>query len=79
MCLSLVGRVRSVEGPDAVLEIEGHDRRVSLAALVLDGTTVAVGDWLVVQTGLAVSILEEDEARDVLAARREMLAEREET
>lgn len=72
MCLSLVGVVRSVDGAEAVLDVEGVERRVSLAPLVLTGTSVRPGDWLVAQTGLAVTVLDERDAQEVRTARREL-------
>jgi hydrogenase assembly chaperone HypC/HupF len=75
MCLSLVGRVRSVDGDEAVVVVDGAERRISLAPLVLTGVVVAPGDWVVAQTGLAVTLLEPEDAEQVLAARRELREE----
>lgn len=75
MCLSVVGRVRSIEGEAALLDVDGTERRVSLAPLLLTGTAVGPGDWVVAQTGLAVSVLDAEDAEQVLAARRELFDE----
>ena len=75
MCLADLGPVLSVD--------DGRWQRprwtwrvgrkvVSLAPLVLDGHPVEPGDWLVVHTGLAVELLDETAAADVVAAREEM-------
>lgn len=70
MCVSDVGRVAAVSADGATAElVEGGPRRaVSMAVLVLEGTRVAVGDWVEVHTGLAVGVLDEAEARARLAA-----------
>lgn len=64
MCVSDVGRVVAVAADGATAElVEGGPRRaVSLAVLALEGTPVAVGDWVEVHTGLAVGVLDEADA-----------------
>lgn len=73
MCLSDIGRVTAV-GParySAIVDVDGHPVAVSTVALGLDEPDVAVDDWLVVHTGLAVERLAEGEARRILDARHE--------
>jgi hydrogenase assembly chaperone HypC/HupF len=66
MGLSSPGRVLQV-GPDnvGVVDIRGVPRRVRLALVTSAGTRVGVGDWLLVQLGLAVAWLSPDEADDL--------------
>ena len=59
------------------MEVDGRERRISLAPIVLTGATVEVGDWVVAQTGLAVSVLDPEEAERVLAARQELFDDEE--
>jgi hydrogenase expression/formation protein HypC len=72
MCLSLAGRIDRIEGEDAVIEVDGRDRRVSLALLLVEGEPVAPGDWVLVHTGFAVSLLDPAEGAELTRLRREM-------
>jgi hydrogenase assembly chaperone HypC/HupF len=65
--LSSPGRVLRLE-PDnvGVVEIRGVPRRVRLALLTSAGIRVDVGDWLLVQLGLAVAWLAPDEADSLI-------------
>jgi hydrogenase assembly chaperone HypC/HupF len=74
MCLSDVGRVVDVDVVHraATVDVAGRTIGVSTVTLGLDAPPVAVGDWLIVHTGLAVGRLDDDEARAVLAARAEL-------
>lgn len=80
MCLDMIGQVQGLEtsaGADggvgaAVIDVDGHRKRVSLAILELEGVAVSVGDWLQAHTGLALRILEPGQAERVLAERRTM-------
>jgi hydrogenase maturation factor len=67
MCLSDLARIRAVtpDGAEAVAEIRGADRRLSLALLVLDGgEAVRPGDWVLASAGLALERLDEATARE---------------
>lgn len=70
MCVGDVGRVAALSADGATAElVEGGPRRaVSLAVLVLEGTPVVVGDWVEVHTGLAIGVLDEDDALARLSA-----------
>ena len=70
MCLSEAGRVTAVEGGDALVDMDGVERPVSLAPIVLDGGAVAVGDWVLVHTGLAVDLLDETTATEMTVLSR---------
>jgi hydrogenase assembly chaperone HypC/HupF len=67
MCLTSVGRVVSVgeSGTEAVVEVRGRARTVSLAALVLEGRAPVPGDHVRLHTGLAVEIIDEAAAADL--------------
>ena len=69
MCVSMPARVLVVDeaGREAVVDIDGAERRVSLAVLTLDGRRVAPGAWLLVHTGLAVETLDPTEAAELVA------------
>lgn len=65
MCLSLLGRVLSVDdrGDRATVDVDGVERTVGLAPLTLTGRAVAPGDWVVAHSGLAVERLDADAGR----------------
>lgn len=64
MCLSSAGQVVSVSADvgDAVVDVGGSHRSVSLAVLVLEDRAPEPGDWVLIHTGLAVEIIDEDAA-----------------
>lgn len=64
MCLSSAGRVVSVSADDAnaVVDVGGSRRPVSLAVLVLEDRAPEPGDWVLIHTGLAVEIIDEEAA-----------------
>jgi hydrogenase expression/formation protein HypC len=72
MCVALPGRVVAVDddGRTARVDVDGAERRVALTVLVLDGTRVEPGQWLLVHTGLAVEVLEPGAAEELLALHR---------
>lgn len=76
MCLADLGRVLGLDDAAGTARVRLDDREidVSLAPLVLTGATPGVGDWLVVHTGLAVEVLDPDEAERIRDARAEMHA-----
>ena len=64
MCLAIPARVVDrLEGDDAVVELDGVRKTISLA-LVDD---VAVGDYVIVHVGFALSRLDPEEAAQTLA------------
>ncbi len=74
MCLSDVLRLVEVsaDGTSGIGESGAGRRDVSLLVLTLDGLQPAVGDWVVVTTGLAVEMVTEEEARAVNRSRAAM-------
>jgi hydrogenase expression/formation protein HypC len=72
MCLSLAGRISRIEGEQAFVDVDGHERQVSLALLVLEGEPVEQGDWVLVHTGFAVSLLDPAEGAELTRLRRDM-------
>ena len=64
MCLTIPARViERLAGDDAVVELDGVRKTISLA-LVDD---VAVGDYVIVHVGFALSRLDPEEAEQTLA------------
>ncbi len=63
MCLAVPLRVQRIDGDLAEVELGGVTRTVSLV-LTPDAK---VGDYVLVHTGFAISILDEQEAQETLA------------
>jgi hydrogenase assembly chaperone HypC/HupF len=70
MCLTVAGQVLSIDEVrgTAIVATGGRRAAVSLAPIVLEGGRVVAGDWLLIHTGLAVVVLDEHEAREILEA-----------
>ena len=68
MCLAVPLCVKRIEGTMAEVELGGVTRQVSL----LLTPEAQVGDWVLVHTGFAISVLDENEARETLALFDEM-------
>jgi hydrogenase maturation factor len=63
MCISEAALVIAVEGDEtALVQLRGAPRRVPIVLVTATGETVMPGDWLVVQTGLAVARVTASEA-----------------
>jgi hydrogenase expression/formation protein HypC len=75
MCLATVGQVLSVDGEHGTAVVASGRRRmeVSLAPIVLDDRAVVVGDWLLIHTGLAVTLLDREAALEILDATATLL------
>jgi hydrogenase expression/formation protein HypC len=70
MCLAVPMQVISTDGETLVAEIDGVKRPASLMML---GEPVAVGDYVLIHAGFAISKLDEGEALETLALMRECL------
>ena len=71
MCVGVPMQVVSVDGDDAVAEIDGVRREASLMLL---GEKVEVGDFVIVHAGFAISKLDEEDARQTLEMMREVFS-----
>jgi hydrogenase assembly chaperone HypC/HupF len=74
MCLAIVGSVLSIDDVLGTAVVQADDRRwdVSLAPIVLTGGRVRPGDWLLLHTGLAIAVLGEVEARQLINTTRSL-------
>ena len=70
MCLAIPALIKTVEGEQAVVDIEGVTREVSLALT----PEAKPGDYVLLHTGYAISVIDEAEARETLDVLREMAA-----
>ncbi|MBZ5538800.1 MAG: HypC/HybG/HupF family hydrogenase formation chaperone [Acidobacteriia bacterium] len=73
MCLAIPGKLESIEGIDPVLRsgkvnFGGILKMVNLAYV----PEAKIGDYVIVHVGFAISIVDEEEARQVFAYLKEM-------
>ncbi|MFA5909202.1 MAG: HypC/HybG/HupF family hydrogenase formation chaperone [Vicinamibacterales bacterium] len=73
MCLAIPGRILTIDGADPVLrsgrvDFAGVVKRVNLSYV----PDAAVGDFVLVHVGFAISTVDEAEARQVFRYLREM-------
>jgi hydrogenase expression/formation protein HypC len=71
MCVGVPMQVVSIDGDEALAEIDGVRRAASLMLLADE---VQVGDFVIVHAGFAISRLDETEARETLAMMREVFS-----
>jgi hydrogenase expression/formation protein HypC len=71
LCLAVPARVLKVDGDHAEVEIGGIKREASIA--LLSGEGVAVGDYILIHTGYAISKVSREEAAEILATWREVM------
>lgn len=70
MCLAVPVRVQEIEGSEAVVEISGVKRKISLALT----PEAIVGQYVLIHAGYAIGVLDEDEAQETLKLFEEMAA-----
>lgn len=62
VCLAIPARVAVVAGREATVEIQGNRRRVDVT--LVEG--VQAGQYVLVHAGIAIQVLDEEEARETL-------------
>jgi len=62
MCLAIPTLVKSIEGTTARVEIGGVERTISLALT----PEARVGDYVLIHTGFAINVIDEEEALETL-------------
>jgi hydrogenase expression/formation protein HypC len=68
VCLAVPTRILEVEGQEAEAEIGGVRRRISVALT----PEVRPGEYVLVHAGFAISVLDEEEARESLELFKEL-------
>lgn len=76
MCLAVPMQIVSIDGESMVAEIDGVKREASLMML---NEKVAVGDYVLIHAGFAISRLDAEEAQETLELMRECLTLGQET
>lgn len=74
MCLAVPALVRSINGSVGEVEVGGVRRKISLHLV----PEAEIGDYVYVHTGFAISIVDEEEAKEILQFLRELLERYEE-
>ncbi len=62
MCLAVPVLIKCIEGKEAEVEIGGIGRRISLWLT----PEARVGDYVLLHTGYAISVIDQEEARETL-------------
>lgn len=68
MCLAIPALVKSIDNHEGEVEVGGVKRRVSLWLT----PEAKVGDYVLLHTGCAISIIDEEEAKETLRLLEEM-------
>ena len=68
MCLAIPALIKSIDGYQAVVDIDGVTRRVSIQLT----PEVNVGDYVLLHTGYAINVIDKDEARETLELLKEL-------
>ncbi|HAZ31467.1 MAG TPA: HypC/HybG/HupF family hydrogenase formation chaperone, partial [Dehalococcoidia bacterium] len=62
MCLAIPALIKSIEGKEAETDMGGISRRISLWLT----PEAKVGDYVLIHTGYAISVLDQEEAEETL-------------
>jgi len=68
MCLAIPALIKSIDGYQAEVDIDGVTRQVSLQLTPEAG----VGDYVLLHTGYAISVIDPNEAEETLKLLREL-------
>lgn len=68
MCLAIPALIKSINGKEAEAEIGGISRRVSLWLT----PEAKVGDYVLIHTGYAINVLDQEEALETLQLLEEL-------
>ena len=68
MCLAIPALIKTINGEQAVVDIEGVTRDVSLQLT----PEAKVGDYVLLHTGYAISVIDADEAEETMNVLREI-------
>ena len=68
MCLAIPALIKTINGQQAEVDIEGVTREVSIQLT----PEVKVGDYVLLHTGYAISIIDEAEAEETMRLLKEL-------
>lgn len=74
MCIGVPGQIRAIDGNQAKVEVCGvlRDVDLTLVGVVDESGASRLNQWVLVHVGFAMSVINEEEARDTLAALQNM-------
>ncbi|HGF0768423.1 TPA: HypC/HybG/HupF family hydrogenase formation chaperone [Kluyvera georgiana] len=74
MCIGIPGQISAIDGVQAKVDVCGIKRDVdlTLVGVVDENGESRIGQWVLVHVGFAMSVINEEEARDTLAALENM-------
>ena len=75
MCLAIPVQIKQIDGTNAVVEVGGVTRTISLAL----APEARINDYVLLHAGYAIGIVDEEEARESLKLFKEMAAFEEKT
>jgi hydrogenase expression/formation protein HypC len=78
MCLAIPGQIiEFVDEPNrlAKVDVAGVQRTINVGLLDEDGRSIALGSWVLIHVGFAISRVDEDEAHATRALLEQMGAE----
>jgi len=70
MCLAIPAQIKSIEGFEAEVEVGGVSRKASIMLT----PEAKVGDYVLLHTGYAINVIDEEEAAETLKLLEEMVA-----
>ena len=62
MCLAIPVQIRSIQGSEAEVEFGGNRQTISIALT----PEVKVGEYVLLHTGYAISVVDEEEAQETI-------------
>jgi hydrogenase expression/formation protein HypC len=68
MCLAIPAKVKSIDGVEAEVEVGGVSRKASIMLT----PEARVGDYVLLHTGYAINVIDEEEAQETLRIFREI-------
>jgi len=74
MCIGVPGQISAIDGNQAKVDVCGIQRDVDLTLVgnVDESGQSRLGQWVLVHVGFAMSVINEEEARETLAALQNM-------
>ena len=74
MCIGVPGQICSIDGLQAKVDVSGIQRDVDLTLVgsMDENGQSRLGQWVLVHVGFAMSVINEEEALDTLAALQNM-------
>ena len=74
MCIGVPGQICAIDGLQAKVDVSGIQRDVDLTLVgsIDENSQSRLGQWVLVHVGFAMSVINEEEALDTLAALQNM-------